>query len=473
MTSHLQYSSPFRNQRFAVTGRFSKLSNKQIQVALARVDAQLVEARGNWVNDADVLIAGSHAGRALAVAEAAGLTLWSEAELLTHLAAYDEAVTARYAVPNIEPAIDCFLGTRIARMLGLPKRKVARSPIDGELYAYQVAIGRLEKFVKEQNLSSLQALAIDGYQNSEAYDNDLLRLFTEKADQLGRLRALAFPRSWKVYGEPLLTALPNLECLLIGSQSAIDLDMVRHSDLRQLSLLNVIDDTLLRCSLPALRFLELGINRGSWGDDKKYAEVAHTTVVASIQNKQFMQLEHLWLNQLFNPERSIKAALQDAKSLPNLRSIAIHENTFDASTDSVMQALAASPIAQQLTHLTFGNCAIKDPALWQQLLDCKHFPELQSIDFQDGSIDNEHTIHATRYLDWDSAFPNGIHLGFSHSSLDAALVRDLIGFLRPCKHIRSLNIDHHFVDDAEVLQALHALPFPISSWRTNYLLESI
>lgn len=467
------FSSPFKNRRFAIAGRFSAFTKPEIRAHLLRVDASVVDARGHWADNADVLIAGAHAGKALRQTQDADLDIWDEASFSRYLSQYDQSVADTYAGTSTTPSIDCFAGHQVTRMFGLPKRKVKRERLDGERYSYEVAMGRLENLLRLSGFESLRGLVIDGYQNTEAYDNSLLMLLADQAQRLPHLRALAFPRSCTIQAQPFLAAFPDLQNLLIGDQSGINLDLVRHSGLRQFSLLNVTKDHLLSCSMPQLEFLELGTNRGVYGDSRTYADIGKQTIIRCMQSKQFPRLKHLGLHYVYDVHEVVAEAFKE--SAGQVQSLSVHETTIDQHSDELLTALVDSPLAQQLTHLTLGHAVIHDVDHWRRLLNEKHFPQLESLHFQGGHVGEQVITEALDALDLDNAFPSPQSLAIGLSNYTVVSDEDaerLLALITPLRCVRSLNIDHHLINSPQILRQLHALPYPVSSWRNNALLDS-
>jgi hypothetical protein len=214
----------------------------------------------------------------------------------------------------------------------------------------------LESLLSDPSASKLEALVLGEW--IEPYDKSILDTLVEIAPRLPKLKALfvgdmtagSSDISAIVQGDyaPVLAAFSNLETLCIRGGTGLAFSPCRHEKLKSLTIETggLSGSTIaMLCSLdlPNLQYLELWLGSKNYGGDSTLADLE---------------------------------PILSGKAFPKLRYLGLRNAEY---TDDIAQALAHSPILEELVELDLSMGTLTDKGA-TALIDC---PAAQSLDILD------------------------------------------------------------------------------------------
>lgn len=217
-----------------------------------------------------------------------------------------------------------------------------------DLWAYEIRARDLYYFSEHPNLYGMRHLYLEALNDKE------LQAFIDVADQLTALEVLVTSDDYQMDFAHLLTALPQLEALVVHGKHQIT--PVRHTQLKQLIGQRChMAGILQTCSLPNLEVLEIsGLEQRflSAFNRSDFKKLRHFGLLDSLATNHFKLLKEMNM-----PTSLCSLALGDY----------IHDREF-------REHIMPVPWAKQLSHLTFKQADIE-----VESLSAEHFPALRYL----------------------------------------------------------------------------------------------
>ncbi len=269
-----------------------------------------------------------------------------------------------YKVSGFDPEADGEEGDE-GELRSFPKLR------DLDKRAFRIGIGyddsdgefpeRLEALLADPKVGQLRALLIGNWFSEVCEDPPDLDPIIEGAAKLGSLKGLfvgdvtqeEHEISWLHQGDytPLLTALPNLEELVIRGGNGLRFTKLSHPRLRVLvvqtgGLARETTADIVDAKLPELRQLTLWLGVDEYGGTTTVADLAPL-----LSGDRFPKLEHLGLQNSTDMD-AIATAVARSPLLERLKGLDLSMGTL---SDAGGEALLAAPAIKKLKHLNLRH----------------------------------------------------------------------------------------------------------------------
>lgn len=300
----------------------------------------------------------------------------------------------------------------------------------GSAVVHEIDQGQLVRLTSMRGVDSIDALVLN------MVTQDWPASLMAAATDLSALRSLAvtLPRGMQqtVPINTLLAEFPNIQHMWFGPPIEIIFDVLRHTALEQLHLPGSLHESILQCSLPNLRGLEVGHTAS--------LEVLNECLAT----QQFPRLAHLALRGY----TYFSDVIDTLKLSPSVDALSLLSGPSVSIGDSTISKLSELPNARTLRYLRLSLCNAK-----HDYFNGNHFPQLQHL-----QVDDARFFNLTNQA-W--SFTQPIHLSLGHVNAN----RDwftAIQYLVNTACIGGLTLySTRWSVDSDIRDALLELPIPV------------